>query len=520
MSQDSSNTTDSQKKAKIHILKTIEPLSSFIKEVKIKIKEFREEFVEKYELYLTQVSKGENKAKNPLDNVINNANNEYFQKYQFPTHQKIGKLYDKTKKSLNGFIRILLKDYAKILSMATELNKLKSEHAQLAKKFTDHKDTYDANQLYQLIRDIENVIEQHNKLVTEFNTGFEKFYALKLNLSNGILAYTSLKNKTITFSNESELAEFQRLIEADETLKKRFAINKSFADKLKTTLVNSADKTVLLHVTPLKEADWTIGSEVPNFSPGFKVEQEPMSPNPESKGQSDGSMQSDSTPDEVPPNPDSEAQSSSSMDEDILIDPSNPTRDASTNPSSQPDFNSNPELSTGQPVSSDHGKKSENVKKPSLDEVKEIRKETSPYNLGGAWLNGAESRIALELPGRYKLARNERQIASELSARLPRRDRSPDRIEAGGGDAAPSSAPMYTYNTAERLVPWVRKETESSSAFSTALLSSTASYSKSTFYSFWTFAIAKASVAFSLKTSSVVVDSQNSVHFQVKVFHK
>lgn len=56
-------------------------------------------------------------------------------------------------------------------------------------------------------------------------------------------------------------------------------------------------------------------------------------------------------------------------------------------------------------------------------------------------MNGAESRIALELPGRYKLARNERQIASELSARLPRRDRSADRAEAGGGDAAaPSSA--------------------------------------------------------------------------------
>lgn len=77
--------------------------------------------------------------------------------------------------------------------------------------------------------------------------------------------------------------------------------------------------------------------------------------------------------------------------------------------------------------------------------------------MGGAWLNGAESRIALErrrgaeghrgedgggegvfdrrrkrakgkgereLPGRNKLARNERQIASELSAR------SPDVIEA------------------------------------------------------------------------------------------
>ncbi|XP_074102022.1 uncharacterized protein LOC141529415 [Cotesia typhae] len=323
----SSNTIFNQKTTKIHILKTIEPLSVFIKEVKIEIKKFREEFVAKYEDYLKRVTKGETVTENSLENVMNNANKEYFQKYQFPTHQKIGKLYDKTTKSLNGFIRILLKDYGKILSMATELNKLKSEHAQLAKKFTDHKDTYDVNQLYQLIRDIENVIEQHNKLVIEFNTGFEKFYALKLNLKNGILAYTSLNDKTITFSNESELAEFQRLIEADETLKKRFAISKSFADKLKTTLINAAEKTVLLPVIPLKEADWTIGSKVPNFSPGFDVKLEPMSPNPNSNDQSDGSMQTDQTSEE-PLNLDSEAQSDESMQTDPTPDGVPPNLDS------------------------------------------------------------------------------------------------------------------------------------------------------------------------------------------------
>lgn len=102
--------------------------------------------------------------------------------------------------------------------------------------------------------------------------------------------------------------------------------------------------------------------------------------------------------------------------------------------------------------------------------------------MGGAWLNGAESRIALErrrgaeghregagggpstveergrterekesLPGRNKLARNERQIASELSAR------SPDVIEAAmplpPTASAPSPSPRLRVSL---LLPSVR----------------------------------------------------------------
>ncbi|KAG6558396.1 conserved uncharacterized protein 35a-like protein-5 [Microplitis demolitor] len=279
----------------VDIHESIELLISFTDSIKAKIHEFRTQFKETYKQYLNSIENPQSQTRNHSTlggrgetniepgnqfGTLSKSRNESGQKVQYPSFHKVAKIYDTTMKSLSDFMTIFIADSRDLYSIAIQISSLKQEYDNLLNRNYDRRDDLEANQLYQINKRIENIIENHNKLVINYNAGIEHFKALKHNLSNGILVYESSTGKNFVLSRDDELEEFRRLVETDEVLKKRSSIYATFASRFKSDLQYSADSTVLMPVRPLKKDNWILRSPEQNNDAARPFSQE-YQPSPE-----------------------------------------------------------------------------------------------------------------------------------------------------------------------------------------------------------------------------------------------
>ncbi|XP_057341236.1 uncharacterized protein LOC130678185 [Microplitis mediator] len=253
----------------VDIHESIETLIPFTKIIKEQIQEFRKEFKETYEQYLKFIKipqsriqqqssvQSENQSATPPE-----SKNEFGRKVQYSSFHKVGKIYDTTIKSLGDFMTTFTEDSRNLYSIAIKISSLKQEFNNLVTRYENRTDDLEVNQLYQINKKIDSIIEHHNKLVITYNAEIDHFIALQHNLSNGILVYESTTGKNFVLSKDDDLEEFKRLVETDEISQKRSPIYASFASRFKDDLQNSADKTVLMPVKPLKKNKWILPSPV------------------------------------------------------------------------------------------------------------------------------------------------------------------------------------------------------------------------------------------------------------------
>ncbi|XP_057325833.1 uncharacterized protein LOC130667918 [Microplitis mediator] len=259
----------------VDIHESIESLIPFTDSIKAKIHEFRTQFKETYKQYLnlienpqsqtriysTSGGRGETNIQSGTQfTTLPKIRNESGRKVQYSSFHKVAKIYDTTIKSLSDFMTTFTADSRDLYSTAIQISSLQQEFDNLRSRNYDRRDDLEVNQLYQINKKIENIIENHNKLVINYNAGIEHFNALKQNLSNRILVYESPTGKNFVLSRDDELDEFRRLVEIDEVLKKRRPIYATFASRFKSDLQYSADSTVLMPVRPLKNDNWILQS--------------------------------------------------------------------------------------------------------------------------------------------------------------------------------------------------------------------------------------------------------------------
>ncbi|XP_057341244.1 uncharacterized protein LOC130678191 [Microplitis mediator] len=253
----------------VDIHESIETLIPFTKIIKKQIQEFRKEFKKTYEQYLKFIENPQSRIQHQSSVQSENqsatpptSKNEFGRKVRYSSFHKVGKIYDTTIKSLGDFMTTFTEDYRNLYSIAIKISSLKQEFKNLVTRYENRTDDLEVNQLYQINKKIDSIIEHHNKLVITYNAGIDHFIALQHNLSNGILVYESTTGKNFVLSKDNDLEEFKRLVETDEISQKRSPIYASFASRFKGDLQNSADKTVLMPVKPLKKDKWILQSPV------------------------------------------------------------------------------------------------------------------------------------------------------------------------------------------------------------------------------------------------------------------
>ncbi|KAG6558373.1 conserved uncharacterized protein 35a-like protein-13 [Microplitis demolitor] len=251
----------------VDIHESIETLIPFTDSIKVKIQEFRTQFKETYKQYLNLIENPQSRSRNQSSIRSGNqiatlakSRNEFGRKVQYPSFHKVSRIYDTTMKSLGDFMTTFTEDSRDLYSIAIKISSLQQEFDNLVTRYYDRKDDLEVNQLYQINKKIDSIIENHNKLVITYNAGIEHFNALRHNLSNGILIYESTTGKNFVLSRDDDLEEFRRLVEIDEVLQKRSTIYATFASRFKDDLQHSADSTVLMPVRPLKKDNWILQS--------------------------------------------------------------------------------------------------------------------------------------------------------------------------------------------------------------------------------------------------------------------
>lgn len=244
------------RKTDIDIHESIMSLISFVNLIKTTIRKFRSDIKDKYNKYLNTYFENPTGAKSrDRDHTgLNRTTNHEYSSNLFPSFRKITRIYDATMKSLFNFSKAFEYDTAKVTDIASKVNPLRTEYDILAKKFADHQDHLELNQLHQLNERFESVILNHNKLVSAYNAVIVEFIVLKENLSSGLLLFTSLTGKKFAFSIDDELAEFQRLIDMDLSANStnRAHVYETFTSKFKKDLQHISNSSTLMPVTQLQ----------------------------------------------------------------------------------------------------------------------------------------------------------------------------------------------------------------------------------------------------------------------------